>query len=252
MLSGMTSSVPSPHVAGVRAAQAPDIAVDNVVPGGFVMVEDRHVNTRAMLRGLAADVGLPLLGYYVLHFLGVADWPALLAATALAAVRIVWVAVRERSLNLFATVMLVVFGLGVVLALVSGDARFLLLKNSIVTGSVGLVFLVTTLWGRPLSVAASESFQPDRREEIRREYDTNPYVRRGHKVSSTVWGAGLLLESLVRVPLIYLLPVSVMVGLGEALTVVVFAGLMAWTVWYRKQAAARIAAAERAASAEAE
>jgi hypothetical protein len=194
-----------------------------------------------MLRGLGWDVGLPLVGYYALHLLGVADWPALLAATLLAGARIVWVAVRERSLNLFATVMLVVFGLGLLLAFVSGDPRFLLLKNSIVTGAVGLTFLGTALWGTPLSLAASQSFQPARREEIRREYDTEPEVRHGHRLSSTVWGAVLLIESLVRVPLVYLLPVSVMVGLGEVMSIVAFAGLITWNIWYVKRATARAA-----------
>jgi hypothetical protein len=50
-------------------------------------------------------------------------------------VRIGWAAVRDRSLNLFATVMLLVFGIGLALAFMSGDARFLLLKGSIVTAS---------------------------------------------------------------------------------------------------------------------
>jgi hypothetical protein len=223
------------------------------------MADEAQFSPRSMLRGLGWDVGLPLVGYYALHVLGAADWPALLVATGLAAVRIVWVAVRERSLNLFATVMLVVFGMGVLLAFVSGDARFLLLKNSIVTGSVGLVFLGTALWGRPLSLAASESFQPARREEIRREYETDPLVRRGHRISSTVWGSVLLGESLVRVPLVYLLPVSVMVGVGEAMTVAAFAGLIAWNIWYVRRVTASAEAdgagsadADRAGSVEAE
>jgi hypothetical protein len=204
--------------------------------------EGPTVSARLMLRGLGWDVGLPLVGYYALHSLGVADWPALLTATVLAGVRIVWVAVRERSLNLFATVMLVVFGLGVLLAFVSGDARFLLLKNSFVTGAVGLVFLATVLWGTPLSVAASQSFQPARRDEIRRDYEDDPDTRHGHRLSSTVWGAVLLLESLVRVPLVYLLPVSVMVGVGEAMSVATFAGLITWNIRYVKRATARAAA----------
>ena len=127
-----------------------------------------------MLRGLGWDVGLPVLGYYALHLAGVNDFIALLVASLLAAARIGWVAVRERELNPFATVMLVVFGIGLVLAFVSGDPRFLLLKNSIVTGVLGLVFLGTTLFGTPLTLAASQSFQPARKAELRHEYDTDP------------------------------------------------------------------------------
>jgi hypothetical protein len=36
----------------------------------------------------------------------------------------------------------------------------------------------------------------------------------------------------VRVPLIYLLPIPVMVGLSTALFVATFAALIAWNVWY--------------------
>lgn len=195
-----------------------------------------HFSARSLRRGLAWDVGLPVVAYYALHLLGVADWPALLAASAVAAARVVWGAVRQRSLNVFATVMLLVFGLGVVLGLLSGDPRFLLLKNSIVTGALGLTFLVSVVVGTPLTLAAMQSFQPARREQIRREYDTEPSARRGHRVSSTVWGLGLLTEALVRVPLVFLLPVSVMVGVGEALSVVTVGGLIAWTVRYAKRA----------------
>jgi hypothetical protein len=198
-----------------------------------------------MLRGLAWDVGLPLVAYYGLHLLGVGDWTALLAATALAGVRIVIGMVRDRELNPFATVMLVVFGLGLVLAFVTGDPRFVLLKNSIVTGAVGLVFLATTVVGRPLTLSAMKSFQPDRSAQMDQMYRTNPGVRRAHRISSAVWGVGLLLEALVRVPLIYALPVSVMVGLSEALTVVTFAGLIGWTVWYARRGQRRLASLGR-------
>ena len=125
-------------------------------------------------------------------------------------------------------------------ALVSGDPRFLLLKNSVVTGAVGLVFLGTTLFGTPLTLAASQSFQPDRKAELRKAYETDPHVRRGHRLSSAVWGVGLILEALVRVPLVFLLPIDVMVALGEVLTIAVIGGLLAWNIWYVKRATARV------------
>jgi hypothetical protein len=186
----------------------------------------------AMIRGLALDVGLPLVTYYALHLLGVADWPALLAATGAAALRIGWDAVRRRRLNLFATVMLVVFGVGLALALVSGDARFLLLQDSITLGAVAVVFLVTSRWGTPLTLAAMQSFTPRKAAALAAAFRADPAVRHGVRLSSAVWGAGLLAEALVRVPLIYLLPVPVMVGLSTALFVATFAALIAWNVWY--------------------
>ena len=89
------------------------------------------------------------------------------------------------------------------------------------------------------------------REQIRKDYDTDPQVRHGHRLSSAVWGAVLLFESLVRVPLVYLLPISVMVGVGEAMSIAAFAGLITWNIWYVKRAT-RAEAAERARSAEIE
>lgn len=199
----------------------------------------------AMIRGLALDVGLPLVTYYVLHALGVADWPALLAATGIAAVRIAWDAARKRRLNLFATVMLVVFGIGLVLSLLSGDERFLLLKESITTGAVGLIFLGTAFRGTPLTLAAMQSFAPARAVALTELFRTDPRVRRGLRFCSLVWGVGLLAESLVRVPLVYLLPVEVMVGLSTVLTIVTFACLICWNVWYSRRAQRRMAAAEQ-------
>lgn len=198
----------------------------------------------AMLRGLAFDVGLPLATYYGLHLAGVADWPALLAASGVAAMRIGWDAARRRRLNLFATVMLVVFSIGLVLSLVSGDVRFLLLKESITTGCVGLVFLATSVWGTPLTLAAMQTFAPGRAAALTELFRTDPRVRRGVRVSSVVWGAGLLGEALVRVPLVYLLPVEVMVGLSTVLAVTAFAALIGWNVWYVKRARRRMTAAE--------
>lgn len=100
----------------------------------------------------------------------------------------------------------------------------------------------TVVYGRPLTLAAAQSFNRARHAEFTEQYRADPRVRRGHRFSSTVWGAGLLLEALVRVPLVYLLPVSVMVGLGEALMIATMAGLTGWNIWYIRRARAARAA----------
>lgn len=192
---------------------------------------------RAMLRGPAWDVGLPVGAYYLLHLLGASDWAALLASTLLAIARIGWGLIRRRTLNPFATIMLLVFGLGLVLALVSGDPLFLLVKESFVTATVGLAFLVSVLHGRrPMTLAAQQSWYPDRAAEMARRYQVAPEVRRGHRTASMVWGIGLLTEAVLRLPLVHLLPAEVVVGLSTAMLVITMATLITWTNWYARRA----------------
>jgi hypothetical protein len=221
--------------------QRPDVltpqdAPDERDPGAEAQ---RHFSPRLMVRGLAWDVGLPLVAYYALHLLGASDWVALLTASLAAGLRIVWAAVRDRRLNLFAVVMLVVFAVGLALAFVEGDPRFLLLKDSFVTGAVGLTFAVTTLFDRPLTLAAMQSFTPAKAEFLAERYRTDARVRRGYRLSSWVWGVGLLLEAALRVPLVFLLPVSVMVAVSQVMMIAAFALLIAWTSWYSRRAALR-------------
>jgi hypothetical protein len=193
-----------------------------------------------MLRGMAWDVALPVTTYYALHLLGASDWLALLASTLVAGVRIVWGAVRQRALNPFATVMLLVFGIGLLLTFVSGDPRFLLVKESFVTGAVGLTFLVTGLRGRrPLTLAAQQSWNPGEADELAEEYRTDVDVRRGHRFVSTVWGVVLIIEAALRVPLVYLIPPSVMVGVSTGMAIAAFGGLTIWTMRYTARAQAR-------------
>ena len=54
-------------------------------------------------------------------------------------------------------------------------------------------------------------------------------------MTSVGWGIGLLTEAAVRIPLIYVLPIHVMVGLSTVLQVAVFTLLMTWNVWYGKR-----------------
>jgi hypothetical protein len=190
---------------------------------------------RALVRGLAWDVGVPLAAYYVLHLSGATDWAALLAATGAAACRLLWTAFKGHALNPFAMLMVIVFGLGLGLSFLTGDPRFLLLKDSAITGGIGVSFLALAALGHPLTLDAAKTWSPERAGEMDRDFHRNPAVRRWHLKVSAVWGAALLAEASTRAVLVYLLPIDVMVGASAALAVSVFAVLIAWTVWDRKR-----------------
>jgi hypothetical protein len=186
-------------------------------------------------RGLLWDVGLPLVTYYALHLLGFDNWVALLGATFAAGARVLLVAIRDRALNAFAMLMMIVFGLGLGLAFLTGDPRFLLAKDSITTALVGISFLVTAALGHPLTLAAARTWAPDRAAELAEHYRTDPTARRWHVKVSVVWGAGLLAEAAIRVGLVYLLPIEVAVGVSAALMITVFGSLILWTAWDLKR-----------------
>lgn len=195
-------------------------------------------------RGLAWDVGLPLVAYYALHLAGASDWSALVAGMVVAGLRVARAAIRTRTPNPFAMVMLLSFAMGLTLAFTTGDVRFLLLKDSLTTAAVGLMFLVLAAVGQPLTLAAAKTWEPAKAEFLSEQFRTNPAVRRWHLTASLVWGVGLLLEAALRVPLVYLLPVRVMVGLSAGMMILAYAALVAWTGWYLKRARGSRAATE--------
>jgi hypothetical protein len=151
----------------------------------------------------------------------------------------VWLAVRSRHVTWFAAVMLAVFGAGAALTFTGGDARVLLLKDSATTAMIGAVFLVSLLGERPLTLSAAETWRPAQAQRLAELYRTEPAARRAFRVSALGWGAGLLGESALRVPLVYLLPVDVMVGLSTAMMIAAMAGLAGWNAVYITRAARR-------------
>jgi hypothetical protein len=194
---------------------------------------------RATVVGLACDVGLPLIGYYTLHGFGASDWAALLTATAAAGARLVWVAARTRHITWFAAVMLAVFGAGTALAFTGGDARVLLLKDSATTAMIGAVFLISLLGERPLTLSAAQTAKPAQAQRLAELYRGESAARRAFRVSAWGWGVGLLGEAVLRTPLVYLLPVDLMMGLSTAMMIIAMAGLAIWNAAYITRAARR-------------
>lgn len=155
---------------------------------------------------------------------------ALGAATVISGVFLTAEVVRKRRLDFFAGVILTGFVVGFAITFISGDARFMLVKDSVVTGLIGSAFLVSALIGKPLVYLAARSgmtgADPDRTAAFEERYRTRPAMRRAFVVLSGIWGAGLLIDAGLRVVLIYQLPVATMVWLSTLMMIVTFALLI--------------------------
>ena len=135
--------------------------------------------------------------------------------------------------------MLAVFGAGTALTFTGGGARVLLLKDSATTAMIGAVFLVSLLSERPLTLLAAQTWRPRQAQRLAELCKGEPAVRHAFRVSALGWGIGLLGEAVLRVPLVFLLPVDVMVGLSTAMMIAAMAGLAGWNAAYITAAARR-------------
>jgi hypothetical protein len=205
---------------------------------------------RTMLMSLVWDVGLALIAYYGLRALGASPFVSLLAGTIVSGLRVVWVAVKARHLDVFAGFLMAVFAVGLVLSFITGSPQFLLLKDSFGTGVAGLLFVISCFVGRPLSFYAAKRMQRDGGERFDGLWDTTPGFRRMFRLMSMVWGLGLLFEALIRVPLVFLLPIDVMAGLSTIMFLAAMVLLTVWTLAYVRRSLRNRADSSEPATAE--
>ncbi|WP_196464884.1 hypothetical protein [Streptomyces spinoverrucosus] len=80
-----------------------------------------------------------------------------------------------------------------------------------------------------------------KRAEIDRLCTEVPQFRQAFVRMSAAWGVGLLLEAVLRVPLVYVLSTDVMTGLSVVLLLTVIGLLSAWTASYANRVQSRYA-----------
>lgn len=202
---------------------------------------------------LCVNVGLPYL-VYVMTEARIGQVHALLAASA---PPIVWSGVefaRKRRVDAVSLLVLAGIFLSLLAFFGGGSARFLQLRENLVTGIIGLAFVVSAAIGRPLiyQLAVAQQLRQSNTGEASRlqALREKPLFRRTMMTMTLVWGFGLLAQTALACVLVFrmsiarYLLVSPFVGYG------IIGGLMLWSVWYGRRAKKRgIAAAQAAAAA---
>jgi hypothetical protein len=197
------------------------------------------MDKRKLLIGLLWDVGLPALVYYAGRGLGYDVLPALAAAGIAALIRVAFVAVVHRRLDGLGALVGASFALLLVLSLLTGDPRILLARESVLSGAAGLLLVGSSLIGRPIVYTLARKLntgKPELLAEWDERWRTQPQFRRRFLKLSVVIGGVLLADAIVRLVLVYLLPVDVMANLSPVLHVGTLALLAGWGLWYRKRA----------------
>ncbi len=151
--------------------------------------------------------------------------------------------------------------LGIVLSLVAvaggGSARFLQLREKLVTVIIGFVFLGSALIGKPLiyqlaraQMVRNSSSELEEFESLR----SNKYFRRTMMVLTVVWGLGLLADAAISIALVYTLTIKAYLAVSPFVSYGMTGALSLWTFLYvrrqrRKGAERRAALAAQQAGA---
>ncbi|MFI5778095.1 VC0807 family protein [Nocardia sp. NPDC051570] len=184
---------------------------------------------RNMVTTLGLDLGLPVAAYFLAQLLGASTYLSLLAGAVVSGVRMVWVLVRHRRIDAFATFLLVLFGAGLALSFVTGDVRFMLAKDSATSATAGLTLVISCVIGRPLAYYAALRFAgAQRRADFLAHAHSDAMRKRWFRVS-LVWGLALLADSALRIAAVYLLPIHIAADLSQILMIAVYVLLITWT-----------------------
>jgi hypothetical protein len=211
-------------------------------------------NLRAMLPDLVIDAALPAIAYQVLSRHGVADVPALTAGAIFPAANIIRKFIATRSLDLVGAIVLVFIVIGVVSSLISGNVMFVLIKESFITGTVGLLFLSSLLWRRPIIFYFARQFaagdDPERLAWWNGLWERARF-RRTMRIMTTVWGVGYVLEAGIRVVFALILTPGTVVILSPIMGIGTTIILILWTRKYGRVVQERAMREDALASAQA-
>jgi intracellular septation protein A len=206
-------------------------------------------NASAILTEGLVNVVLPFVVYsYLKPKLG--DVNALLASMV---PPLAWSAiefVRKRRIDAVSVFIVIGIALSLLAFVGGGSVRFLQLRENLVTGLIGVVFLLSAAIGKPLiyqlaragmqrkSAAEAASFE---------RLSDNVYFRRSMSVMTLVWGIGLIVQTAVACVLVFMMSIKAYLVVSPILGYGTMGALALWTFWYGERQK-RLGAASRASA----
>jgi hypothetical protein len=197
---------------------------------------------RFLPRSLVVDIALPWLTLQILERYGVPTVWALAAAAVFPGVSTLSAWLYGRRVEAIGIAVFVTILLGILMALVSDEVRFGLLKAAPAFGLFGLACLASLAASRPLMFFVARHFQTGGDPRRTAEWNARlarPGFRHAMRVITAVWGLVCVMESLLGFAAAFLLPVHTAIVAEPALGISSIAGLLIWTTAYARARQAR-------------
>jgi intracellular septation protein A len=154
----------------------------------------------------------------------------------------------SRKLDTLSLLVIAGIALSLVATLLGGSPRLLLVRESLITGIFGLIFLGSLLFPKPLMfyIVKTTVTKQGMSEEAFASRWSIPGFRSTINLMTVVWGAGLLVEATVKIILAFTMPTGLFLVVSPIISYGIYFGLLGWSIWYgnqRRKAGERFAAA---------
>jgi hypothetical protein len=192
------------------------------------------VSAGARFRALAPillDLIVPTIGYFVLHWFGLSDVWALTVAGSASGVAALVNTVRRRHVDVLGVLVAVELAVSVALAVITADARLVLVRPAFYLAVAAAVGLASVTFGRPLTYTAATPLatkgDPQRTAAYERAWHRSARLRQIHRRLTAAVSLGMLAYAVLRVVVVYSFSVGSAVLLQEVPGIVLIVGALA-------------------------
>ncbi|HLI81422.1 MAG TPA: VC0807 family protein, partial [Candidatus Binataceae bacterium] len=136
-------------------------------------------------------------------------------------------------------IVLFFIAVGVVTSLISGSVLFVLIKESFITGLVGLVFLSSFLRKRPIMFYFARQIGAGDDAQRLAYWDQlweRPRFRHVMRTMTMVWGVGYVVEAIARVIVALIFTPGIVVIISPVMAIGTTLALILWTRSYGRAA----------------
>lgn len=196
---------------------------------------------RGLTRSLAIDVAMPWIAVQLLSRVwGVPTVPAFAAAAIFPATSILLSWMGHRRTEYIGIGVLVTLISGIVVALLTNDVRFAVLKGAPAFALFGLACLLSLLRERPLMFFVSRQFTAGDDEARAQAWTArlqNAGFRRSMRLLTIVWGLASLAEATLGIAAAFVLLPGTALVVEPMLGIGTIAALLTWTTAYARRRA---------------
>jgi len=204
-----------------------------------VIQTGRELDVRPPIAPIAWDIVLnasvPVILYKLCkRYVSPSELTALIVATSFPVGKSIVSLARRAQLDPISILVLLGIVTNVIAVLIGGSPRLLLVRESLISGAIGLACFVSLLLPRPMMFYFGRYFTgPDPKRVA--GYDSAwqlPHVRFAHRLITTVWGCVFVGELIVRIILIYNESAAVVLVASPILLGTLTIATIIWTFRY--------------------